>query len=46
MSEAYYLKALGSLGLNRTDEAEALFDEAIKAYKNNLWAKIHRQSSI
>jgi tetratricopeptide (TPR) repeat protein len=43
ISEAYYLQALGSLGLNKKDEARTLFSEALKAYKNNLWVKIHMQ---
>jgi tetratricopeptide (TPR) repeat protein len=46
VSEAYYLKALGSYGLNKKDEAKMLFGEALKTYKNNLWAKIHMQSTI
>jgi tetratricopeptide (TPR) repeat protein len=41
LSEAYYLKALGTLGLNKQEEAKSLFDQSIKAYQNNLWARIH-----
>jgi tetratricopeptide (TPR) repeat protein len=41
LSEAYYLKALGNLGLNKQEEANSLFDQSIKAYQNNLWARIH-----
>ena len=56
MSEAYYLKALGfsgldvpiltfiALGLGQKEEAKGLFAEALKTYKNNLWAKVHMQS--
>lgn len=46
ISEAYFLKALGSLGLKKNDEAKMLFGEALKAYKNNLWARIHMQTII
>jgi tetratricopeptide (TPR) repeat protein len=46
VSEAYYLKALGSLGLNDQDEARSFFAEALEAYKNNLWAKIHMDSMM
>jgi len=45
VSEAYYLKALGTLGLGNKDEAKMLFDEALKAYKNNLWATVHKQAT-
>ena len=44
VSEAYYLKALGSAGLNKNDEASNLFNEALEAYQNNLWARVHKQS--
>lgn len=44
MSEAYYLKALGLIGLDNARDAMTLFDKAIKSYKNNLWAKIHMES--
>lgn len=44
VSEAYYLKALGSVGLMKNDEAAMLFDEALEAYQNNLWAMIHARS--
>ena len=46
ISDAYYLKALGSSGLKKKDEAKMLFGEALKTYKNNLWAKVHMQSTI
>jgi tetratricopeptide (TPR) repeat protein len=46
ISEAYFLKALGSLGLKKNDEAKMLFGEALKVYKNNLWARIHMRSMI
>lgn len=41
LSEAYYLKALGTMGLKKPEEAKTLFDRALNAYQNNLWAKIH-----
>jgi tetratricopeptide (TPR) repeat protein len=44
MSEAYYLKALGFSGLDEKEDAKGLFAEALKTYKNNLWAKVHMQS--
>jgi len=43
VSEAYYVKALGASGIDTEESAKALFDEALNAYKNNLWARIHRQ---
>jgi tetratricopeptide (TPR) repeat protein len=46
VSEAYYLKALGSMGLNKNDEAASLLDEALEVYQNNLWARVHKQSPI
>jgi len=44
ISEAYYLKALGMIGLGNESDAKSLFEKAIESYKNNLWAKIHMQS--
>ncbi len=44
ISDGYYLKALGTLGLGNSTEAKTLLEESLKAYKNNLWAKIHLQS--
>ena len=44
VSEAYYLKALGTLGLGNREEAVELFNQALKAYPNNLWAKTHLNS--
>ena len=44
LSEAYYLKALGSLGLVQQEEAERFFNKALDAYRNNLWAQVHRKS--
>ena len=38
ISEAYYLQALGSVGLGNKSEATALFRKALNAYRNNLWA--------
>jgi tetratricopeptide (TPR) repeat protein len=46
MSEAYYLKALGCLGLNKIQESQAQFEQAMNAYRNNLWASIHWQSKF
>ncbi|TMM53378.1 DUF5107 domain-containing protein [Maribacter algarum] len=39
ISNSYYLEALGNIGLGNKDEAKKLLHEAIKVYKNNLWAK-------
>lgn len=39
ISNSYYLEALGNLGLNKNDEAQKLLKEALKIYKNHLWAK-------
>jgi len=44
VSEAYYLQALGSMGMNKEIEAKELFSQALKAYNNNLWARIHMES--
>ena len=41
ISDAYYIKALGSKGLGDETKAKELFQEALKAYKNNLWAKYY-----
>ena len=41
ISEAYYLKALGSIGLQKDEEALEFFRASLKAYPNNLWAKYH-----
>lgn len=38
LSEAYYLQALGNLGLGNDEEAKSFFEKAVKEYKNNLWA--------
>lgn len=40
MSEAYYLQALGNKGLGNDKLASDLFEKALKAYKNNLWATV------
>jgi tetratricopeptide (TPR) repeat protein len=40
ISTSYYLEALGNKGLGNTQEAQALFEKAIKEYNNNLWAKV------
>jgi tetratricopeptide (TPR) repeat protein len=39
ISESYYLEALGNMGLGKTEEAKKMLEEALKVYKNNLWAK-------
>ena len=39
LAGAYYLQALGNKGLGKEDEANRLFREALKVYKNHLWAK-------
>jgi len=44
ISEAYYFKALGTLGQGDKTEAQSLFNQAIDAYPNNLWAHFHLQS--
>ena len=44
MSEANYLKALGTLGLEENEEAKGLLNEALRTYKNNLWARVHMES--
>jgi tetratricopeptide (TPR) repeat protein len=44
-SEAYYIKALGSLGTGNKKEAEILFNKAIEIYKNNLWANFYANQS-
>lgn len=40
VSNAFYLEALGNLGLGNLDKARSQFESAIKADKNNLWAKV------
>ena len=40
-SNANYLIALGNKGLGNNDKASTLFHEALKTYKNNLWAKYY-----
>ena len=40
-SNANYLKALGSKGLGENEKAKSLFQESLKAYNNNLWAKYY-----
>jgi tetratricopeptide (TPR) repeat protein len=44
ISEAYYLKALGSLGSGNSSEAKELLRTALEFYKNNLWAMVHMQA--
>ncbi|WP_373060138.1 DUF5107 domain-containing protein [Zunongwangia sp. H14] len=39
-SHAYFLEALGNLGLKNVDKANELLKASINAYKNNLWAKV------
>jgi len=38
VSNSYYLEALGNMGLGREAEAQKLLNEALKVYKNHLWA--------
>jgi tetratricopeptide (TPR) repeat protein len=38
ISNSYYLEALGNMGLGQQEEAQALLKEALKVYKNHLWA--------
>ncbi len=40
ISNAYYLQALGNKGLGNNEEAQRLFESALREYNNNLWAKI------
>jgi tetratricopeptide (TPR) repeat protein len=44
VSEAYYLKAMGSLGLNNKEQARSMLKQALEAYPNNLWAKVQLRS--
>ena len=44
ISEAYYLKALGSMGLDAAEDAKAFFEESLETYRNNLWARFHINS--
>lgn len=44
-SHSYYLEALGNKGLGNKNKADELFSEALKEYKNNLWAKIMKERS-
>jgi hypothetical protein len=46
ISDAYYLIALGNLGLKRPTDAKKFFQEALNAYKNNLWATTHMRSVV
>ena len=40
LSEAYFLEALGEIGLGNTDNAQQLLKTALEEYGNNLWAKV------
>lgn len=40
ISNSYYLQALGTMGLGKNGEAQQLLSEALKVYKNNLWARV------
>ncbi len=40
ISNAYYLQALGNIGLDKEDEAKELLKKSLEAYQNNLWAKV------
>jgi tetratricopeptide (TPR) repeat protein len=42
-SQAYLLQALGNSGLGNTAKAKELFGQALKKYKNNLWAKYYAE---
>jgi len=44
VSEAYYLMALGHAGLDDETEARGLFQQALDAYENNLWARVHMEN--
>ena len=39
ISNSYYLEALGTMGLGKNEQAQKLLQEALKVYKNHLWAK-------
>jgi tetratricopeptide (TPR) repeat protein len=39
ISNSYFLEALGNMGLGKHQQAEELLKEALRVYKNNLWAK-------
>jgi tetratricopeptide (TPR) repeat protein len=41
VSEAYYLMALGNLGLGEKDKAVDLLEKSLDAYHNNLWARYY-----
>jgi tetratricopeptide (TPR) repeat protein len=41
LSDAHYLQALGYKGLGDDNKAKNLFQNALKEYKNNLWAKLY-----
>ncbi|MDR1335332.1 MAG: DUF5107 domain-containing protein [Tannerella sp.] len=40
-ANAFYLQALGNLGLGKDAEANSLFRKALNDYKNHLWAKYY-----
>lgn len=44
VSKAYYLEALGNLGLGNLDKAHDQLESAIKENKNNLWARVMAKS--
>ena len=46
ISYAYYLEALGNLGLNNKDKANKLLEASSKIYKNNLWAKVFLEKEL
>ena len=40
ISDAYYLEALGNIGLGNKERAIQLLQTALNEYRNNLWAKV------
>ncbi|MGB5435719.1 MAG: DUF5107 domain-containing protein, partial [Maribacter sp.] len=40
ISDAYFLEALGNIGLGNKEQAIQLLQTALNEYKNNLWAKV------
>ncbi|WP_298537564.1 DUF5107 domain-containing protein [uncultured Algibacter sp.] len=46
ISKGYYLQALGQKGLGNIQKSKMLFQEALKTYKNNLWANVMMNNSM
>lgn len=40
-SQAYLLQALGNSGLGNISKAKQMYEQALKLYRNNLWAKYY-----